>query len=348
MVRYEMTTERKIAMKTEESQKTNLVAGVILLVIAVAGAWFGYYWYDNYIMHVYTDDAAIDNNHVSVSAKITGRVSQLTADEGDTIKDGQLLVQLDQTDILNGIHQAEAALASAQANLNTVKAGSRPQQIAMAQALVNQAQVNYDVVKKNHERMNGLYVQNLISKQQMEMAEDQLAQASTGLNTAKNSLSMAEEGSTKEQIAAAEAGVSVAEAGLQTAKSQLRNTIINAPISGVIAKRSVLPGEVVQPGQAIFIINDLKHIWVTANFEETKIRMVHLGQSADIMIDAYPNRVFKGHIVQVGADIVPPPLSIGDSTKTTQKIPVKIRFDQASDLKLFVPGMSVEIRIGVK
>lgn len=335
-------------MKTQEQKKPNFIAGIILLILLVAGGWYGYTWYVNNSEYVSTDDAKIDNDQVSVSAKIMGRIYSLAADEGDKIEAGQPLVELDKTDILNGIRQAEAALASAQANLNTVKAGNRPQQIATAQAQVTQAQVAYNVAKKNFDRMSSLYNQNLISKQQLEGAEDQLTLAGAGLNTAKNSLSITSEGSTKEQIAAAEAGVNMAEAGLQTAKSQLQNTVIAAPISGIIAKRAVLPGEIVQPGQAIFTVNDLKHIWVTANFEETKIRLVHPGQIAEVTVDAYPNRIFKGRVVQMGADIVPPPLSIGDSTKTTQKVPVKINFGDISGAKVLVPGLSVEVKIKVK
>jgi membrane fusion protein (multidrug efflux system) len=105
---------------------------------------------------------------------------------------------------------------------------------------------------------------------------------------------------------------------------------------------------VVQTGQAIYIITDLSHVWVTANFEETKIRLIHPNIEADITIDAYPNRVFPGKVIQVGTDIVPPPLSIGDSTKTTQKIPVKIKFDDPSVNRILTPGMSVEVKIRVK
>ena len=297
-------------MNTGEAQKTNLIAGIVIFVLVVAGACFGYYWYDNYVLHVYTDDAAIDSNHVSVSAKIMGRVYRLAADEGDKVEAGQLLVELDKTDLKAQEAQSVAAINTARENL------------ILAKVNISKAQADFNRTKR-------LFDEGLISKEQFDHAANALEAANA-------------------QSAIVQSQIDSAKAQLGVIETQLANTRIFAPISGVIAKRAVLPGEVVQPGQAIFTVNDLKHIWVTANFEETKIRLVHTGQTAEIFVDAYPYRVFKGRVVQVGADIVPPPLSIGDSTKTTQKIPVKILFDRPSDLKLFVPGMSVEVKIGVK
>jgi membrane fusion protein (multidrug efflux system) len=151
----------------------------------------------------------------------------------------------------------------------------------------------------------------------------------------------------KIQYSIAEAQIETAKAQLGVIETQLGNMKITAPIAGIIAKRNYSIGEVVQPGQSIFLINNLEDVWVIANFEETKIRMIRVGTQADINVDAYPNIRFKGKVEQVSAAIVPPPFSIGESTKTTQKIPVKIIFNAVPEGARLMPGMSVEVTIKV-
>lgn len=301
-------------MKTEEQQtsrqaqkKPNLIAAVILLILLGVGAWFGYNWYYDATKYVSTDDAAIDSDHVSVSAKIMGRIYQLTAEEGAKIEAGQMLVQLDDTDLRAQEAQSLAALNSAYQNQSLAK-------------------VNLEKTVGDFNRTQGLLKSGFISREQYDHAANTLDAA-------------------KVQFSIARTQIDAAEAQRGVIGTQLLNTKITAPISGIIAKRSVMVGEVVQPGQSIYTINDLRHTWVNAKYEETKIRLIHPGQTAAISVDAYPNRLFKGRVVHIGADIVTPPLSIGDSTKTTQKIPVKIVFAQTSDARLFVPGMSVEVKI---
>ena len=102
-----------------------------------------------------------------------------------------------------------------------------------------------------------------------------------------------------------------------------------------------------QPGQTIFTINDLNDVWITANYEETTIRRIRVGQTVDINVDAYPYRSFKGKVIQIGSGIKPPPFEIGESTKTTQKIPVKILLTKIPDSVELLPGMSVETNIRV-
>jgi membrane fusion protein (multidrug efflux system) len=186
--------------------------------------------------------------------------------------------------------------------------------------------VNSHRIQNDLARSQQLYNSQLISKQQYDHDINALDAANV-------------------QSSIAQTQIEAAKAQLGILNNQLRNTRIVAPVSGIIAKRSAAEGEVVQPGQAIFTINTLQNVWVKANFEETKIRFVHLNHEVDIFIDAYPHRLFKGKIVQIGADIVPPPLSVGESIKTTQKIPVKIVFEKREDSKLFVPGMSVEVKV---
>ena len=123
------------------------------------------------------------------------------------------------------------------------------------------------------------------------------------------------------------------------------NTRINSPIAGVVAKKSMMQGDVVQPGQTIYTINDLDRVWVTANFEETKIGRIELGAPVEVDVDAFKGRTFTGKVELIGAGIVAPPFSIGDFTKTTQRVPVRISIDNGQS---FIPGLSVEVKVRTK
>jgi membrane fusion protein, multidrug efflux system len=294
--------------KTEEHKKPILLGTIILIVLLIAGIGGLFYWISSF-KYVSTDDAAIDGDHVSVSAKMLGRIKNLSVAEGAKVEEGQLLVQLDDADLRAQENQSSTALISAQETVTLTK-------------------VNLKKAQDDFDRSDSQFKAGYISKEQYDHTKSALDAAKV-----QYSIDMSKVNNTRAQIGVIQTG--------------LLNTKINAPISGIIAKRSVMPGEVVQPGQVIFLINDLNHVWVTANFEETKIRLIHPNESVEISVDAYPNHPLKGRVVQVSAAIVPPPFQISDTTKTTQKIPVKILFDQIPDSMALLPGMSVEVKIKV-
>jgi membrane fusion protein (multidrug efflux system) len=295
--------------KVEDHKKPVLLGKIVLVVILIIGIGGLFYWI-NSLKYVYTDDAAIDGDHVSISAKISGRISNLLVDEGAKVEAGQLLVQLDDTSLRASQLQSVTAINSAKQNLILAK-------------------VNLDKAQEDFDRTKTMFEAGNASKQQYD-------HDANAVEAAKVSSSYCQ------------AQIEYSKAQLGVVESQLIDTKITASIPGIIAKRFFLPGEVVQPGQAIFTLNNLNHIWVTANYEETKIRLVHPNESVEVSIDAYPWHTFKGKVIQVSAGVEPPPFQISDSTKTTQKIPVKILLDPVPASMPLVPGMSVEAKIKVK
>ncbi len=295
--------------ETEAQRKPILIGGIILAVLVAAGLGFLYYWISE-LSYVSTDDAAVTGYQVAVSAKMLGRIRDLLADEGAKVAAGQLLVRLDDTDLRAQEAQAVTALNSARENLVLAK-------------------VNLDKTRQDFGRSKALLDTGVIPREQYDHAVKAVDAAQA-------------------QYAIARTQIDSSQAQLGVVRTQLANTQIVAPLAGTIAKRSALPGEIVQAGQAIFTINDLRHVWISANFEETKIRLIHLQQAAAITVDAYPGQPLAGRVVQIGANIIPPPFQIGDTTKTTQKIPVKIALGSVPDATPLVPGMSVEIKIKVK
>ncbi len=284
-----------------------LIAGIVLAVMIAAGLCVGAYFLWDYITYVSTDDAAIDGNHVNLSSKMLGRIQKILVAEGDKVQVGQLLVQLDDADLRAQESQAAASLNYAEKNLAV-------------------ARINVDKLRGDFQRTKSLYGTGASTKEQYD-------HAANAMDTADAQVSL-----TLAQIETSRAQLGVIE-------TQLLNTRIVAPISGTVAKQSLMQGDIAQPGQTILSINDLGSVWITANYEETKIHSIRVGAPVDITVDAHPGRVFKGKVTLISAGIVPPSFQIGEFTKTTQRIPVRIAMDEVPESTLLVPGMSVVVKV---
>jgi len=299
-------------------KKRVLIPFFLLIILAAAGVW---YWYVNLRGFDSTDDAYVDGNRVSISSKMLGRIIQVTVDEGDSVKAGQVIVRLDDSDLRAQEEQAKAALAYARESVTLAK-------------------VNVDKAQDDYQRAKVQFDGNIIPKEQYDHAVKSLEAAQ-----AQYSITLAQVGTARAQL-----GV------IQT---QLLNMTIAAPFDGIVSKRWVLAGDVVQPGQPIFSIYDLQHLWVTANFEETKMASIHLNDPVEVSVDAYPDYRFEGKVIQLGSNtasefsLIPPNNASGNFTKVTQRVPVKISIEdkhssgQSGSLQL-LPGMSVEVKVKVR
>lgn len=291
-----------------------------LFIIVIAVAIFAWRYYINLRDYVSTDDAYIDGNRVSVSSKILGRIDQLTVDEGDTVQLGQILVRIDDSDLRAQETQAKASLEFAKENIEVAK-------------------VSLDKAQTDFQRSSVQFKENIIPKEQYDHAQNELESAKARLNMAF-------------------AQSTTAQAQLGVIQTSLKNTIIAAPMSGVVSKRWVLAGDVVQPGQAIFSVYNTKDIWVTANLEETNLSDLHLGDKAEIDVDTYPGHKFSGTVILLGANtasqfsLIPPNNASGNFTKITQRVPVKfsvIQEDTVTSQRVrLLPGMSVEVKVKVR
>jgi membrane fusion protein, multidrug efflux system len=291
----------------------------VLILVVVAVAVF-LYWYEFLRSYVGTDDAYIDSDPITISPKMLGRIVDLHADEGDMVNEGELLVRLDDSDLRTQEAQAQANLEFLQQSVLVTKIG------------VNQAEDDYF-------RDSIQFKSNVITRQQFDRVTTALQMA-------------------KAQQAVAISRVKTAQAQLAIIETQLENTTVFAPSSGVVARKWVMPGDIIQPGQPVFTIYNLNDIWVTANFEETKLASISPGDKVEISIDAVPGRKFIGKVDLIGAaaasqfSLIPPNNASGNFTKVTQRIPVKILFtdpaENNTDKRVpILPGMSVEVKIRI-
>jgi membrane fusion protein (multidrug efflux system) len=299
--------------------RKRIIIPVLLLVIVAALA--AVYWHVNLRGYVSTDDAYIDGDAVTVSSKMMGRLDTLNAGAGDSVGQGQLLAKLEDTDL-------RAQEAQAMAGLEYVRRS------------VPVAKIGLDRAREDFDRASFQYKNKVVAREQydharkaLEMAEAQYEQTLSQVNASK--------------------------AQLDVVQAQLDNTRILAPLSGIVAKKWAMPGDVVQPGQPILTLYDLENLWVTANIEETKLRDIKTGAEVRIRVDAYRGREFTGRVELIGAaaasrfSLIPPNNASGNFTKVTQRIPVKISIEShgagfGEELARLLPGMSVEVKIRAK
>jgi membrane fusion protein, multidrug efflux system len=315
----------------------------IVVLIILAGA---YYWYRDYSMYITTDDAHVDADNVSVGSKIMGRISNLYANEGDIVKKGMLLADLDSTDLLAQRNQTLAVKLQAQANLSQSEIKFSSDQKSLRVLEINLDRANEDLTRAKSQSEGGV-----ITQEQFDHAKKTFEAATAQLDAGKAQLLVS-----KSMIASASASVETANAQIKVLDAQLKNTKLYAPADGVIARRWLMPGDVVQPSQAVFTITISKNLWVVAFLEETKIGEIHNGQSVKFSIDAFPDVKFTGKVFLVGSStasvfsLMPANNAAGNFTKVTQRIPIRISIDGTEnnkDISSFniLSGMSSVVKI---
>lgn len=306
-------------IKKEKSSRVYIP--LILIIILILGG--GIRWYIDYSKYINTDDAHVEADNVAVSSKILGRISQLFAEEGDSVKQGQLLVILDSLDLaaqksqaVAGKVLAEAAIAQAEAKYQFDLTSNKVLEISL-----KKAQDDFDRAKSQ-------FKGDVITQEQYDHAVKGLEIAQAQLQAAKSQAKVS-----GAQIKSTQAAVASAEAQINVIQSQLNNTRLFAPNAGVIGKRWLMPGDIAQAGQSIFtIVNDRK-LWVSIFLEETKLENLHIGQQALFTLDTYPDVVFTGKIFTISSNtasqfsLIPANNASGNFTKVTQRVQIKISID---------------------
>ena len=257
-----------------------------------------------------------------------------------------MLVDLDSLDLLAQKNQTQAMLIQSQSQLEQVKA-----KLNYDNENIKVYEVSLEKAKDDYERAKVQVAGDVITKELFDHLKKAYETAKAQLEAAKVQISVS-----KAQIESAKAAIGFANAQINVIVTQLTNTKLYAPFEGVIAKRWLLAGDIVQPGQAIFSLAGQNIRWVVVYLEETKLSEIHLNQQAIYTIDAYGDKVFKGKIFSIGAStaslfsLIPANNASGNFTKITQRVPVKISIDSdenGKDVKKLsiLPGMSVVAKI---
>ncbi len=290
------------------------LAAILASALVIAGLFWALSWRH----YVWTNNANIEAYGSDLGANVTERVTGIFADEGDLVKQGDLLVLLE-----NNVPLAEKAKAEAEIQ-------SIEQQIKVRQA-------QYEKVRNDYIRAEEGIADEVISAQEFDHREKDYQMADAELKLAYANLDLA-----KRRLEAVEA--------------KLTHYAIYAPGNGIVSKRWIWFGDVTSPGQSLLTVFDLDNIWVLARVEEEKIESVRMGAEVSITVDAYPGWLFKGRVFSINGaaasnfSLVPQNNATGNFTKVAQRIPIKISIERPDDfpedkpLYLF-PGMQVEVWI---
>jgi len=316
---------------------------ITVILIAIVG---GVYWYIDYNSFIKTDDAFVTSDVVTVSPKIMGRISKVYAEEGDSVKEGQLLAELDSTDLLA---QKEVVLSS-----KTMTQSNKTQAEAKYQydlKNIDVLKINIERSKEDFERAQLQFNGGVTTKEQYDHMKKALETAQAQYEAAKAQIQLS-----KTQIASSETSIKSSDASINSINTQLKNTRLYASATGIIAKRWLLPGDIANPGQSIFTINNNSKFWVNVFLEETKLDNLHIGQSAKFTLDTYPDVVFTGKVFLMGSttasqfSLIPASNASGNFTKVTQRVQLKISIDgiegkeKLSAYRLMT-GMSAVVKI---
>jgi HlyD family secretion protein len=245
---------------------------------------------------------------INVSPKTSGMLKELLVKEGDRVRQGQILAYMDDSNLQGQLTQAKGQLESAQANLQLLLAGNRTQDIAQAQANLDDKQAVLRQAEQTLQQNQQLYQAGALSQRDLVNSQASRDSAQAQVRQTQQALSLQQEGSRPEEIAQARAQVVTAEGSLQTIQAQINDTIIRAPFSGIVTRKYADPGAFVTPTTAgsdvssatsSSILSLASVNQVVAKVAETSIAQIKLGQSVTIQADAYPDRSFKGRVIQI-------------------------------------------------
>lgn len=327
--------------------KRRLILGIIACVFVLAGlAWLLLYLFV-FSQRVKTEDAYVQGNQVIIGSQIPGTVTEVLADNTDRVEAGQTVVRLDQSDADVGLARARSALAGAVRQVRSMRARAE-----QADAAVEARKVALSMARDNLKRRQPLLAEQAVARETLDNLGDKVRSARAELKLAERQASAAH---------AAVDGISIADnPQVLEARAQFRQawltvhrTGIVAPISGYVANRSVQVGQQIKPGVPLMQLISLDHLWIDANFKESELQHVRIGQPVTITTDLYGKDVtYHGRVMGLGAGtgaafaLLPPQNASGNWIKVVQRVPVRITLqpDELRKHPLRV-GLSTEVTI---
>lgn len=341
---------------TSKRKKAPLIATALMLSVGLLG---GGYWlsYGQYFES--TDNAYLQGDITTISPKVSGYIVKSYVSDNQPVKQRQLLVQIDDRDYQAALAQSQAHLVVAQASVKNLIAQQTLQrsQINQAESRVDSARAEYDratqqvtrsrtLIKRNYASQDEL--DSMIAQQKVTLAE--LEEAKANLSASNDQLVVI-----ASEIEQAQASVTEAQAQLKQAQLNLDYTKVYAPTDGIIGKRSVREGLLVQAGSPLMSLVPEQGVWIEANFKETQLSGIHQGQKVEVELDAFPGEKLEGVVDSfspaTGAKfaLLPPENATGNFTKIVQRVPVKIVIPDQKQLNgRLLPGLSVVATIDTR
>ncbi|PYF75011.1 HlyD family secretion protein [Pedobacter nutrimenti] len=342
--------------KQSSAVRTAKIGGIGIVAIVVC--YFAFNKVNHALNFESTDNAQIETNSVPVLSRIAGYIDHFTLSDYQLVKEGDTLALIDDSEYVLAVKQAEADLLAAKADLTAAESqiptiGSNKE---VASAGLSVEEVALQKAKRDVARDAALFKEGSITQRQYENSESAYQTALKQVVSSKSKVTQAgvQTGTAQAQIEKARATVAAKETALAKARLNLSYTHIIAPASGKIGKTNLKKGQYVQGGQPLFSLISNDRYWIVANFKETQIEHMKIGQHVEIKVDGYPDHKISGKISgfsdATGAkfSLLPPDNSTGNFVKVTQRVPVTIEIDRPETYAgILKAGLSVEADVKV-
>ena len=340
--------------RLKKRKRRNIILNTVCLLIAGSGLIWTVTYFWRYVNYEITNDAFIDQYIAPVNVRVAGYVREIRFKEHQFVHKGDTLVVLDDREYRIRQKEARAALLDAQGSEGVLHADIEASQIHIAEQEANIAEARAMLwqAEQDFYRYKRLLEEESVPQQQYEQAKANYEAAQARLEALlrqKDSAHSQYTETSKRQVNI-EAGILRAEAALDLANLNLSYTVVTAPYDGYMGRRTLETGQYVAAGQTLSYLVRQTDKWVTANYRETQIANIFIGQEVRIKVDGLPGKVFRGHVTAISEatgskySLVPTDNSAGNFVKVQQRIPVRIEFDDVSadDMKQLRAGMMVE------
>ena len=340
--------------KLRKLRTRNIVLNIVCILLAGSGLWWtvNYFW--RYINYEITNDAFIDQYVAPLNIRVSGYIKEVRFKEHQYVRQGDTLLILDNREYQIRVKEAEAALLDAHGSQSVLHSGIETSHtnIAVQDANIAEAKAQLWQLEQDYHRFERLLKEESVPQQQFEQtkAAYEAAQARYQALLEQKRAAQSQYTETSKRTISAEAAIMQREADLDLARLNLSYTVLTAPYDGYMGRRTLEPGQYVSAGQTISYLVRNTDKWVTANYKETQIRNIFIGQEVRIKVDALPGRIFKGRVTAISEatgskySLVPTDNSAGNFVKVQQRIPVRIDLEDVSlnDIAHLRAGMMVE------
>lgn len=344
----------EITKKPVPRRARRKVAGALTCVVAIAVAVVAWLWAGPWAV-TSTNNAYVRGDVTSLAAKVAGYVTAVEIEDNQAVHPGDILFRIDDRDHRARLAQAEANVQAAQARLTNVDAETELQLslIRQADAQRRSAIAEYGLAERVNERRHTLVRSNVVSQAAVDESDAARARAEAGVAGANATL-QAQAQRLKvlaTQREAAVAALSQSQAARELAQIDMDNTVVRAPVAGVIGNRQVRLGRLIAPGTPLLDIVPVDDVWLVANFKETQVANIRPGQRARISIDGYPDLAIAGVVDSFAPgsgsafSLLPADNATGNFVRVVQRVPVKIRFVNNPLPSRIVPGLSARVEI---
>jgi membrane fusion protein (multidrug efflux system) len=330
---------------------------IVVAVLAVV-AFFVVRWIEQRQHFESTDNAYLKSNQAIITPQVSGYIKELQMEDNQAVQQGDVLAVIDERDYQAKLALAEAQVAEALAHIQRLQANKTAQHanIASAGAAVSAIEAKRTQINQDLKRFSALIERGSAPRQSLDKIESESKQAAAELRGSQAAVTAQQKqlSSFDSEIAEAEARVKQAQAQVELAKLDVEHTKIRAPFAGVIGHKGVQIGSHVQAGMALAYLLETSKIWAEANFKETQLQNMKIGQPVEIHVDAYPDLKFTGKVASFSPasgsefSILPAENATGNFTKIVRRVPVKIEFDANPDTALLKSGLSVAVTVQVK